>query len=645
MRRAPPFAVRFVLLLVLVLVALLAAGALAGAMAGKAPLLHIERAELLLAEADAATPALIEVDSHVFPGNWRTVALPYAQASDLLRQAGSDPGAGGGVATLWYRLRVGAFTPPAVPLMLYAARAKAHGPIAVYIDGRLRAQYQIDGPSWYWEPLWLALDDGRRSAAPREILIRMQQPRQLRSALASVWLGPDVAIGWRYQGRQWLQLYLPLMSVGAFLGVGLFSFVIWRRGGNAGYGFFAILAVVQFIRSLSFFSTVRMSNDWFAWCMLNSLFWIILIVHRFQVYMHGRRQRLLSVGLATVAIGVGVFSLPPLASGGNTPLLTPLIYLFGMASSIAVTVAGARAGWRRDNAAVLLSVGVGLCTVYGIVDWLLQSNFLGPESWYLGPYISLQNFVLVCYLIYKHYTGAQVDVEHSNRLLAGRLAQRKRELAATYARLREVEHQQTLTTERQRLLQDMHDGLGSSLHTALRAIEDGRSNAPAVSDVLRFCIDDLHLTIDSLEPVESDLLLLLATLRYRLGERLRQAGAALRWNVVDLPPLDWVDPRAALHILRILQEALVNAAKHSRATNIALSTAVAKEGIEVAISDNGGGFDLALALARPGSSLLNQQRRAAAIGGAIDWTTGAGGTRVTLWLPLRMTASQPSSFI
>ena len=182
-------------------------------------------------------------------------------------------------------------------------------------------------------------------------------------------------------------------------------------------------------------------------------------------------------------------------------------------------------------------------------------------------------------------------------------------------------------------MQDMHDGLGSSLHSALRAIERGSLDATSVSDILRACIDDLHLTIDSMEPVEANLLLLLATLRYRLGSRLQSASIKLHWEVVDVPPLDWIDPRTALHILRILQETLTNIVKHTKATEIRIATAHDAKGVMVSISDNGSGFDMAAARQRGGKGLGNQQRRATAIGGRIDWESGTTGTRVTLWLP------------
>jgi signal transduction histidine kinase len=149
----------------------------------------------------------------------------------------------------------------------------------------------------------------------------------------------------------------------------------------------------------------------------------------------------------------------------------------------------------------------------------------------------------------------------------------------------------------------------------------------------------LKLTLDSLEPVEADLLLLLATLRYRLAPRLEGTGVSLRWEVQELPALQWLDPSSALHILRIVQESIANILRHTRATEIRVGTSVAGAGVQVTIEDNGQGFDVQRATssglpATAGRGLQNQRRRALAIGATVSWESRSTGTRFVLWLPL-----------
>ena len=213
------------------------------------------------------------------------------------------------------------------------------------------------------------------------------------------------------------------------------------------------------------------------------------------------------------------------------------------------------------------------------------------------------------------------------------------ELTVTRDLLREVEQRQMLSQERQRLMQDMHDGLGSSLVSALRVVEHGHIDKAEVAHVLRGCIDDLKLAIDSMEPVGADLLLLLATLRFRLSPRLESTGIALRWEVESVPDLDWLDPKNALHILRILQEAFTNIIKHTYATEIRVTTKVEDDYVLVTISDNGQGFSVENALKKGGKGISNQMRRAESIGAKISLNSNNAGTNLTLWLPIKRTPS------
>ena len=236
-------------------------------------------------------------------------------------------------------------------------------------------------------------------------------------------------------------------------------------------------------------------------------------------------------------------------------------------------------------------------------------------------------------------------VKKANIDLAKHLQARELELTAIHLKLRESEHLQTLSQERQRLMQDMHDGMGSSLTTALRVVERGHLDEAAVALVLKGCIDDLKLAIDSMEPVDADLLLLLATLRFRLGPRLQAIGIRLKWEVEPVPALEWLEPKLSLHILRILQEAFTNIIKHANATEIRVATGMQGHHVAVSVSDNGNGFAIE-ELTREnsgkeradkesvGKGLANQRRRAQAIGAEVHWESTNAGTCLTLLLPV-----------
>jgi len=266
---------------------------------------------------------------------------------------------------------------------------------------------------------------------------------------------------------------------------------------------------------------------------------------------------------------------------------------------------------------------------------MLQNNYIDIEGSFLGGYANIGVFILFTYVMFSRYLAALSEVEQVNANLEIRLQAREEELTQSHQRLREIEQCQTLTQERQRLMQDMHDGLGSSLVSALRVVEHGRLDEADVAQVLKGCIDDLKLAIDSMESVEADVLLLLATLRFRLGPRLESSGIALRWEVKNVPPLPWLNPKNALHILRILQEAFTNIIKHTHASEIRLTTCAEGECILITVADNGGGFDLEKTRHGKGKGLANQQNRAQSIGARVDWASSPAGTCLSLHLPLK----------
>lgn len=93
-------------------------------------------------------------------------------------------------------------------------------------------------------------------------------------------------------------------------------------------------------------------------------------------------------------------------------------------------------------------------------------------------------------------------------------------------------------------------------------------------------------------------------------------------------------PDLSLILLRVAQESLQNALKHSRATLLAIHLHYAPGEAQLSIQDNGVGFDPATTPTAGGAGLANIRRRAALMGGrsAIQSQPG-NGTQVTIWLP------------
>jgi signal transduction histidine kinase len=138
--------------------------------------------------------------------------------------------------------------------------------------------------------------------------------------------------------------------------------------------------------------------------------------------------------------------------------------------------------------------------------------------------------------------------------------------------MRLIDRRNASATERQRIMQDMHDGLGAQLVPWLVMVERGGAKPADIAMLLRESLDEMRLAIDAFGKAETDLNGTLAGLRYRMERRLIAAGMAVEWSVDDPFHALQLDERTALQLLRIVQEVLSNVIKHSRATASAFAS-------------------------------------------------------------------------
>ena len=228
-----------------------------------------------------------------------------------------------------------------------------------------------------------------------------------------------------------------------------------------------------------------------------------------------------------------------------------------------------------------------------------------------------------------------------NELLTGQLREREAELAENYARQAELARRETLVNERQRLMRDMHDGIGGQLMSLLFAARKQPIPQAELAEDLQQVIDELRLIIDSLDTEGETLGTALATFRARIEPRLSAAGIELRWDNSLTESLYGLGPREVLQIFRIVQEAVTNVIKHSGSSTLAISIAQADDAtpqISITIADagNGGG-------ARPGTGrgMDNMRARARSIGGSLLIESTPSGTRLVLLVPAQVEGSTP----
>jgi signal transduction histidine kinase len=90
-----------------------------------------------------------------------------------------------------------------------------------------------------------------------------------------------------------------------------------------------------------------------------------------------------------------------------------------------------------------------------------------------------------------------------------------------------------------------------------------------------------------------------------------------------------------VELLHISQEALNNALKHSKASEVVLSLRVDEDNLRLEVVDNGQGFDLELARGKGGLGLTNMSERVEKIGGKLTiQSVPNSGTTIRILVPI-----------
>lgn len=223
---------------------------------------------------------------------------------------------------------------------------------------------------------------------------------------------------------------------------------------------------------------------------------------------------------------------------------------------------------------------------------------------------------------------ARRTVAEANTQLQHALAAQSRELEGFYQEKEADERARARLAERQRIMRDMHDGIGGQLAGLIARVRNRDVTLKEVDAALSDGLQELRLIIDSLDTAGESLPLALGAFRTRLQPALDSAGITLDWDVDDR--IDDVDlsPRAVLNVYRILQEACSNVLQHAQAQQVRIGLQRGGGGIVLSVEDDG----IGLADSRPaGHGLENLAARAADLGGELEMGNAeSGGVRVQL---------------
>lgn len=202
---------------------------------------------------------------------------------------------------------------------------------------------------------------------------------------------------------------------------------------------------------------------------------------------------------------------------------------------------------------------------------------------------------------------------------------------------------QAQETERRALSRELHDEVGQSLSAVLVELRNLSAGPPNRLDAnARNHVETIKTLVENavrvvrnmallLRPSMLDDLGLIPALKWQARECSKRTSmdvsVAAEFDLDDLPD----DYKTCIY--RVVQEALNNCAKHSKATTVRIKLLQGKDHLLLTIQDDGVGFD---ARQTKGLGLLGIQERTARLGGTFEVdSTPRAGTILSVELPFK----------
>ncbi|WIV10508.1 sensor histidine kinase [Proteiniborus sp. MB09-C3] len=201
--------------------------------------------------------------------------------------------------------------------------------------------------------------------------------------------------------------------------------------------------------------------------------------------------------------------------------------------------------------------------------------------------------------------------------------------------------------ERMRVSREIHDGPAQSMaNVVLKAelcerllaidINQSRLELRKLKDIVRGSLKDIRKIIYDLRPMSLDDLGLVPTIKRYTDNFTDETGINVELMVIN--EQQSINSIIEIACFRIIQEALNNISKHSRARDVLIKIEQTMDKISIVIKDNGIGFEMNNLKRNPeknGFGLIGMKERAELLNGKLDIISAFGeGTKIILTIPL-----------
>jgi signal transduction histidine kinase len=486
-----------------------------------------------------------------------------------------------------------------------------------------------------WTTLPVAL---LRVDRPNHLLIHTTVQALRWGGISEIYYGPEQELRGQYTAAYWWQQSSFIVIFVAMLFMGMISWVLWLRQREGLYGLFALSAMWGGFSAINQLST----SSWLPWPLQGivasvALAWHIVFMTRFTLGITGRTASWVRLTLLATALSIGIAFV--LAEPVYWTLAVSFLFLPMVVALIYTAKAADQEQSRQARLLFVVSLIVALTAmrdlfVVHIPEAGIGQNALLPHALFL--YVIVMGWILV-----QRYTEQHALYHELNVTLERRVQEREQQLSRSFEQIQEQGEERARLVERQRIMSDIHDGVGGQLVGLVNMIKQGERNhalfdQKQLSEHAQMALDELRVAVDAMQPVEGDLATVLATLRYRLEPRLKASDLALIWQIDELPIMSELNPQKVLQIQRILLEAFTNIIQHAKATTVTVSAKhlVDMDSVQITIDDDGVGFE-PQELKATGHGVRNMCFRAEAIGALITFQRlKTKGVTLTLTMPV-----------
>jgi len=485
------------------------------------------------------------------------------------------------------------------------------------------------------EPLFFSFSSELLKSGINELHVRVKASYHEQGLLGNVYLARQALLLPAYKFKHFIRVDLiKWLTTGMYLmALVVLGFWVARRQ-DVIYGLFSLELFFWATHNLNLVVTdIPLTARLWEALAMTTLGWTVLTMiffnHRFVGEKHSRIEKWV---LLCSVLGIGILLLPDVETIlhigyriWDTMLIVTGLYLIGYLI---------RVFWRDPQSDYYLMIVVGIpMLIFGLHDILVVNHLMDATDGLIIQFSVIPAVMLFSWFIVRRFVGSINQAEHLAEHLELRVEEKRQALLVQYEKLKELEKQTVLGEERERIMRDMHDGIGGQLVSVISLLQEHQGDIfKRLREKVQHSLTDLRFVIDSLDPVQNDLPVLLGTMRMRLHDQLDAANIYLEWAVTELPEISVMTPSRSLHIMRIVQEAITNCIKHADCKKMTLATGtVGQDKIFIDIIDYGKGMDVEhMSKQEQGRGILNMYHRANEIGASLHLNSSPEGTQIRI---------------